>query len=142
MYWKLRGKAFTQSTGEVARQMQYSTVESGTVPGLLAYHDAVPVGWVAVEPRSEYPRLTFSRILKPVDDAEAWSVTCFYISKGYRRQSLTYFLLKAAISHVSAHGGRIVEGYPVDAREDMPDPFVFTGLASVFLKVGFYEVAS
>jgi hypothetical protein len=49
-------------------------------------------------------------------------------------------LIKAAVDHVSHMGGRIVEGYPVDAKEDSPAPFVFTGTASAFRKAGFKEV--
>jgi GNAT superfamily N-acetyltransferase len=141
MYWKLRAKAFSESAGDVARQIQASAVRSGTVPGLLAYQDGEPVGWVAVEPRSAYPRLAHSRNLKPLDNAEVWSVTCFFVAKQARRQALTIALLEAAVEHVRRHGGRIVEGYPIDAQGEMPAPFVFTGLVSVFRKAGFREVA-
>lgn len=141
MYWKLRGKAFSENTGETTRQMQASVVESGIVPGLLAYMDGEPVGWVAIEPRSAYLRLAHSRILAPIDEAEVWSVTCFYVAKKARRQALTLALLEAAVGFVRAHGGKIVEGYPVEAHKEMPAPFVFTGLASTFRKAGFYEVA-
>ena len=79
MYWKLRGKAFDENTGDAARQMQRSIVESGIVPGLLAYADSNPIGWVAVEPRIVYPKLAHARVLKPVDDQPVWSVTCFYV---------------------------------------------------------------
>jgi hypothetical protein len=75
MYWKLRGKAFSENAGDSARQMQKSIVDSGISPGLIAYLDGYPVGWVAVEPRSVYPRLAHSRILKPADDQAVWSVT-------------------------------------------------------------------
>jgi GNAT superfamily N-acetyltransferase len=141
MFWKLRGKAFEENTGEPARQMQKSIVDSGIVPGLLAYLDGEPIGWVAVEPRSAYPKLAHSRVLKPVDDADVWSVTCFFVARQTRRQGLTVDLLKAAIDYVRDQGGRIVEGYPVDVKEDMPAPFVYTGIAAAFQKAGFVEVA-
>ena len=141
MYWKLRGKAFSENTGEVLRQMQASLVKSGVVPGLLAYKEGDPVGWVAIEPRSAYLRLAHSRILEKVDDAPVWSVTCFYVAKGARRKGLTLALLEAAVEHARSHGGRIVEGYPVDAQNEMPAPFVYTGLATTFRKAGFREVA-
>jgi len=141
MFWKLRGKAFEESTGEPARQMQKNIVDSGVVPGLLAYMDGEPVGWIAVEPRSEYPKLTHSRILMPVDDANVWSVTCFFVVKQIRRQGLTVELLKAAVDYVREQGGKILEGYPVDAKKDMPAPFVYTGTAAAFQSAGFIEVA-
>ena len=141
MFWKLRGKAFDENTGEPTHQMQRSIVDSGTTPGLLAYIDGEPVGWIAVEPRSAYPKLAHSRILKPVDDANVWSVTCFFVTKQIRRQGLTVELLKAAVEYVRTKGGNIVEGYPVDTKENMPPPFVYTGTAVAFQKAGFVEVA-
>ena len=140
MFWKLRGKAFDENTGEPMRQMQKAIVDSGTVPGLLAYVDGQPVGWIAVEPRSAYPKLAHSRVLKPVDDKTVWSVTCFFVVKQARRQGLTVELLKGAVEYVKAKGGKIVEGYPVDTKEIMPAPFIYTGTASAFRQAGFVEV--
>ena len=137
IFWKLRCKAFDENTGEPARQMQKSIVDSGTVPGLLAYLDRDPIGWIAIEPRSAYLRLEHSRVLKPIDDENVWSVTCFFVAKQVRRQGVTVELLKAAVDYVRGQGGRIVEGYPVDAKKNMPAPFVYTGTAVAFQKAGF-----
>ena len=141
MYWKLRGKAFDQAKGSATRQMHKALIDAGTITGLLAYMDGEVVGWVAVEPRSVYEKLAHSRALKPVDDQEVWSVTCFYVARQHRRKGVTVGLLKAAIEHVRQQGGKIVEGYPVDARKDMPAPFIYTGTASAFQQAGFKEVA-
>jgi GNAT superfamily N-acetyltransferase len=141
MFWKLRGKAFNENTGEPVHQMQKSIVDSGTVPGLLAYADGQPVGWIAVEPRSQYPRLAHSRVLKPVDVQDVWSVPCFFVDRKFRGQGITVSLLKAAVDHVRSKGGRIVEGYPVETLDKMPDVFVYTGTASAFQQAGFKEVA-
>ena len=141
MHWKLRGKAFDENKGDRARQMQKSIVDAKKIPGLMAYLDGDPVGWVAVEPRSEYPKLAHSRVLTPVDDQQVWSVTCFFVEKNHRKKGIAVELLKAAIAHVHEHGGRIVEGYPVDSKTDQPAPFVFTGTASAFVQAGFEEVA-
>lgn len=141
MFWKLRGKAYDENTGEPTRQMQKSAVESGTVPGLLAFVEDEPVGWIAVEPRSAYPKLAHSRILKPVDDADVWSITCFFVAKQARHQGLTVELLHAAVDYVRAQGGEIVEGYPTETKKNMPAPFIYTGTASAFQKAGFVEVA-
>lgn len=140
MFWKLRGKAFDESKGMENRQMHKSLVKDGVVTGLLAYSHGEVVGWVAVEPRSAYDKLAHSRVLKPVDDKEVWSITCFFVAKSFRRRGVAVELIKAAVDHVSRMGGRIVEGYPVDATEDSPAPFVFTGTASAFRKAGFKEV--
>ncbi|MBE0683843.1 MAG: GNAT family N-acetyltransferase [Anaerolineales bacterium] len=141
MFWKLRGKAFSENTGDANRQTQKSIVDAKTVPGLLAYSEGYPVGWIAIEPRSAYPKLAHSRVLLPVDDQEVWSVTCFFIEKHHRRKGIAVELLKAAVRHVKKCGGKIVEGYPVDSNTIQPDPFVFTGTAATFIKAGFKEVA-
>lgn len=141
MFWKLRGKAYDESRGSAARQMHKSLVDTGTVTGLLAYLDGEVVGWVAVEPRRAYEKLAHSRALKPVDDEEVWSVTCFFVRKDYRKQGITVSLLKAAVEHVRSQGGRIVEGYPVDVKDKAAPPFIFTGTASAFQQAGFEEVA-
>ena len=141
MFWKLRGKAYSENTGESAHQMKKSAVDAGIVPGLLAYADGQPVGWIAVEPRRAYPRLAHSRVLKPVDGSDVWSVPCFFVDRKFRGQGITVSLLKAAVEYVRSMGGRIVEGYPVEAREEMPDAFAYMGTSSAFEKAGFKEVA-
>jgi len=141
MHWKLRGKAFDNAKGYRARQMHKSIVDAGTETGLLAYKDGEVVGWLAVEPRSAYEKLSYSRVLTPVDDQPVWSVTCFYIAKGHRGNGVSVRLLKSAIDHVKRKGGRILEGYPVETDHIQPAPFMFTGTASTFKQAGFKEVA-
>lgn len=141
MYWKLRGKEFDENAGNSARQMQKSIVDSKITPGLMAYSEGYPVGWIAVEPRSSYPKLAHSRVLKAVDDQDVWSVTCFFIEKKHRRKGITVELLKAAIDYVKNQGGKIVEGYPVEAKKEEPAPFIFTGTDAAFRRAGFEEVA-
>ena len=141
MHWKLRGKEFTEITGNTARQMQKAIVDSKIVPGLLAYSEGYPVGWIAVEPRSSYPKLAHSRMLKPVDDQQVWSITCFFVEENHRHKGITVELLKAATNYVKSQGGKIVEGYPVDTIKEEPAPFIFTGTAVAFAQAGFKEVA-
>lgn len=142
MFWKLPAKDFHLMAGENNRQMQKSLVQGGLSPGILAYDDGNPVGWIAVEPRSSYPRLARSRTLKPVDDAEVWSVTCFFTARAHRRKGVTVALLGEAVRYVASQGGRIVEGYPVAPKNSKePDVFVYTGLPAAFEKAGFVEVA-
>jgi GNAT superfamily N-acetyltransferase len=142
MFWKLPAKDFSRLSGEATHQMQRSLVEQGLIPGILAYADQQPVGWIAVEPRISYPRLARSRVLKPVDAADVWSVTCFFTARSHRRQGVTVELLREAVKFVASHGGVIVEGYPVETRDaNAPAPFVYTGLPGAFLRAGFVEVA-
>jgi GNAT superfamily N-acetyltransferase len=142
MFWKLPRKEFEAGCGETNRRAQKSIVESGSIPGLLAYLDGAPAGWIAVEPRSKYSGLARSRLFKPLDETPVWSVTCFYVDKRYRNQGLTVSLLKAALSYAKSRGGICVEGYPVEPKEGgkTSPVFVYPGLASAFVQAGFREV--
>ena len=142
MYWKLPRKDFTAGQGDLNRLAQKKIVTSGQIPGLIAYMDGIPAGWVAVEPRENYPVLNNSRILKRIDELPVWSVTCFFVTRKYRNKGLTVALLKAAIKYVAKLGGKVIEGYPIDPPLDgkMPPVFVYTGLMSAFKQAGFSEV--
>jgi GNAT superfamily N-acetyltransferase len=141
MWWRLKRSDFMRQRGELNRNALKKIVDSGGVPGILAYVDGEAVGWCAVAPREAYPALERSRVLKRVDDKPVWSVVCFFVAKPFRGRGLTVLLLKAAVEHVRKQGGRIVEGYPVEPKKGrMPDPFAYTGLVFSFQKAGFVEV--
>ncbi|MFO7624585.1 MAG: GNAT family N-acetyltransferase [Anaerolineales bacterium] len=142
MWWRLKRSEFNQNKGAGNKHAFQGIVEAGDVPGLLAYAGDQPIGWCALAPRDAYPALERSRILKRVDDQTVWSITCFFVAKPYRRRGLTVMLLQAALEYARSQGAAILEGYPEDPGEgNQPPPFVFTGLASAFRKVGFTEVA-
>lgn len=140
MWWRLTGSEFERQKGEGNRQAMKAIVESGEVPGLLAYAGDKPVAWCSVAPREHFPRLQRSPILKPIDETAVWSIVCFFVEKGHRDQGVGSQLLRAAVAYVRDQGGKVVEGYPVEPRKDrMPTLFAFTGLASTFRKAGFVE---
>lgn len=142
MWWRQSRAEHERRKGEGNRRALAELVASGREPGILAYDGDEPVGWVAVEPREVYPTLNRSRNLRPLDDEPVWSVTCFFVRPGLRRQGLSGELLRAAVRHVAERGGRWVEGYPVAPRQgSMPAVFAWTGLAATFAAAGFIEVA-
>jgi GNAT superfamily N-acetyltransferase len=141
MWWRLPRAAFDHGKGDGNRRALAGYVDAGNVPGLLAYEAGEPVGWVAIEPREAYPRLDRSRILAPVDDAQVWSITCFFVARGHRGKGVTRALVEAARRHARASGASIVEAYPVEPRNRLGDAFAYTGVASTFRAVGFAEVA-
>ena len=141
MWWKLTRSEFEKKKSAGNKRAIKRIINSGEVPGILAYAGSEPVGWCAVEPRDAYPTLARSRVLKPVDDKPVWSVVCFFIAKAYRRKGVTVRLLEAAIKYVRKRGGKIVEGYPVEPKKGATaDAFAYTGLASAFRKAGFVEI--
>jgi GNAT superfamily N-acetyltransferase len=109
--------------------------------GLLAYAGEVPVGWVAVAPRSQYPRLVRSPVAKAVDDLPVWSVVCFVVPSPYRGRGVARALLRGAIAHAEAHGAVALEAYPIDKPGRGHDTFLWNGVRSMFEREGFVEVA-
>ena len=141
MWWRLPRSEFMRNRGERNKEAFKNIVDSGKVPGILAYMKDEPVGWCAVAPRETFPKLERSRILKRIDEKPVWSVVCFFVAKPFRRKGISAKLLKAAVNYATEQGAKIVEGYPVEPKKGRtPDAFAYTGLASAFLNVGFVEV--
>ena len=142
MWWRLSRAEFSQKAYAGNKRAIKKIIRAGAEPGLLAYADGEPIGWCAIAPREAYPSLDRSRVLKRVDDQPVWSVTCFYVARGYRRQGVMEQLLKAALEFARKRGARIVEGYPSDTGgEKKAATAVFTGLLPAFKVAGFHEVA-
>jgi GNAT superfamily N-acetyltransferase len=142
MLWRLTRKEFERQMGEANRSAMKTFVESGNIPGILAYSQKKPVAWCSVAPRESFPALERSRILKKIDDEPVWSISCFFIQKSHRKKGLSLRVLNAAVDYVGNQGGKIVEGYPVEPKKDKTaDVFAWTGLVSFFKKAGFVECA-
>lgn len=142
MWWRLKRSVYNQQRGEGNRRAFQAIVQAGEVPGLLAYADGEPVGWVAAAPRERYSALERSRVLAPVDEVPVWSITCFFIAKPYRGRGVASRLLKAITEYAAEQGAQIIEGYPVDTRgQRQSAAFIFTGLPGMYRAAGFEEVA-
>jgi GNAT superfamily N-acetyltransferase len=117
-------------------------VASAAEPGLLAYRDGAPVGWVSVAPRAEFrAHLERTRVLKPAPGEGVWSVLCFVVAREARGQGVAQALLEAAVEHARAHGARAVEGHPLDeGRRELMASEAYVGVTSMFAKAGFTEV--
>lgn len=134
----------TQEERDAALLEQAGCGTSGPTSGLVGYVDGEPAGWVAVEPRENYPRIWArqkSWMRMDPDLEGVWSVTCFVVRKGFRRQGLMYELAAATVEYGRRVGARVLEGYPT---EPPPGKTVIwdeasVGLLQVFLDAG-YEV--
>jgi GNAT superfamily N-acetyltransferase len=141
MWWRLKRSQFEKQKGEGNKKGLKKIVESGEIPGILAYVKGEPIAWCSVAPRERFPVLERSRILKRVDEKPVWSVVCFFVAKPFRQKGITVELLKAAIEYAEKQGAEIIEGYPVEPKKGkMPDVFAWTGFASAFRQAGFVEV--
>lgn len=140
MAWRLTSRDYQSGKGARNRARLRRLVASGDAPGVLAYSGTKAVGWCAVAPRSAYSFLERSRVLKPIDDAPVWSVSCLFVAREWRRQGVAVALLESAVRFARERGAAIVEGYPVvPAVARIPDVFAWTGTVSAFLAAGFRE---
>jgi GNAT superfamily N-acetyltransferase len=140
MWWRLTRSEFMRQRGDVNKRALKKIVDSGEVPGILAYANGDPIAWCSVAPREAYPTLERSRLLKRLDDKPVWSIVCFFVAKPFRGKGVTVKLLEAATKYARKQGGKIVEGYPKEPKEGkVPDAFAYTGLASAFRRAGFVE---
>jgi ribosomal protein S18 acetylase RimI-like enzyme len=134
MYWRDRSLAH----GEPKRRAMAKLVRAGREPGLLAYDDGVPVGWVAIAPREEYTAIVRSPQYRPRDEgggAAVWAIVCFAIDKEARGKGVASELLDAAVEHAFAHGATSVEAYPhVSNATD------YMGNTKLYRRAGFAHV--
>ena len=97
------------------------------------------MGWCQLTPRDALPWLDRAWRLKRVDDVPVWSLSCFYIRKGYRKKGVTAALIDAAIKAARRAGAPALEAYPLDAN--LTPSSSHTGYASTFARAGFKILA-
>jgi GNAT superfamily N-acetyltransferase len=137
MHWRRPDGGYGDSRDN--RDRFADIVEEGPPPGLLGYVAGTPVGWVQVGPRDDFPTIGRSRLLKPIDDVVPWSVNCFVVRTGERRQGIGRGLLAAAIEYAKANGAKVIEAYPVDGERSSAVDY-FTGTMGMFSEHGFAEI--
>jgi GNAT superfamily N-acetyltransferase len=150
--FKVRGWIWRDSTQEqrlemLREQTACDNPDAATTSGLVAYLGGEPVGWVAVEPRTAYPKLRGSRVPwsgrnEDKDDDGVWAVTCFTVRKGFRGRGLTYSLAKATIDYARDRGARALEAYPMITQpgKEITWGETHVGTRQVFAEAGFTEI--
>jgi GNAT superfamily N-acetyltransferase len=144
MFWRQTGKDFNEGCGEPNRDAFRSLIADGTEPGLLAYDDGAPIGWVAVAPRSEFGRILRSPTLRPrdgSDDETVWSLNCFVVRPDARGRGVARALIDGAVAFARERGATAVEAYPVVTEgRQVPDDELYTGALDWFTDAGFVIV--
>jgi GNAT superfamily N-acetyltransferase len=142
MFWRIKRSEF-ETLGKPGRKARFrKLVNSGAVPGILAYDGGRPVGWCAIAPRAATPALDRSPICKPIDDRLVWSITCFYIDPKSRQQGVMAGLIGAAVRHAKRSGAAIVEAYPRDGQgQPVSELSAYTGVLKPFIDEGFAVAA-
>ena len=138
MYWRI-GSAYRKRPRQENKSAFHKIVEAGPPPGLIAFSGDLPVGWCQLTPRDKIPWLDRTWRLKRIDDKLVWSLSCFYIRKGYRKQGVTSGLIAAALVVAKRVGAPALEAYPLDAS--LTPSASGTGYATTFERAGFKVVA-
>jgi GNAT superfamily N-acetyltransferase len=119
---------------------------SRTTSGLVVYFGDEPVGWCAVAPRSDHPRLLrnvrvpWEGRTEDKSDDSVWAVTCFVTRTGFRRRRISYALAEAAVQFARSRGARSIEGYPMTTK-DVIMVELHPGTRGAFEAAGFNEVS-
>lgn len=122
-------------------------IEAGPPPGLLAFDDGAPVGWMQIGPRADVPEWNNAgRGSAPLDPADAadprvWAISCFFIRNAARGKGLTHRLVEAGINYARSQGARVVEACPMEQSRDSRSLGLFVGSARVFDRAGFVRIA-
>jgi GNAT superfamily N-acetyltransferase len=142
MWWRETRAEFEKRQGEGNRRAMRKIVESGEVPGILAYAAGEPAGWISVAPREKFSALERSRVLKRLDDVPVWSIVCFFVGRVYRNRGIAVPLIRAAVEYAKKRGAKVVEAYPTLPIHDRLAPVsVYMGIPSIFERAGFVECA-
>jgi GNAT superfamily N-acetyltransferase len=140
-YWRMTSGEYSRSTHEEKLAALRAQLAETPAPGLLAYADGEPAGWVGFGPRPRLGRLVRSRTIPAVDDLPVWSVYCFTVRVGYRRQGIARELLDGVIGYAREQGAPALEAYPIDpAGRRVHGTAVYVGTASMFEDAGFHRV--
>lgn len=143
-WWIFTSRQFDEAEPAERRRRLESMIAAGDEPGLLAYDDDEPVGWVAVGPRSRYARMMSarSRVFRPLDDEPSWVINCFYVTRDRRERGVANSLLEAAIEYAFERGATRIEAYPLDPSvQSTTSATLFVGSLPMFLDAGFEAVA-
>jgi GNAT superfamily N-acetyltransferase len=138
MYWRI-GSGYRKRPADENKADFERVVHDGSPPGLLAFEGDRAVGWCQLTLRSDLPALEAYWRLKPVDDKPVWSLSCFYVRKGYRKKGVTAALIAAAVKAARSSGALALEAYPLDAK--LSPSASHTGYLTTFLRAGFEVIA-
>ncbi|PSL08519.1 acetyltransferase (GNAT) family protein [Haloactinopolyspora alba] len=145
--WVWRDTTQDQRSEMLRTQTRCDDPDATSTSGLVAYVEDEPAGWVAVEPRTAYPKLRTTRVpWKDRDedkgDEDVWAVTCFVVRKGYRGRGLTYPLALATVDFARQRGAKALEAYPMITRPGLEITWgeLHVGARQVFQDAGFDEI--
>lgn len=140
MYWRIGG-AYRDRPREKNKEALRRIVKRSAPSGLVAFDGDVAVGWCQLTPRDALPWLDRMGWFERVDDLPVWSISCFFVRRGYRRQGVMIELILAAVLAAKRARAAALEAYPIDTSAPKSSSNIFVGTAAAFERAGFREVA-
>ena len=138
--WTDREMRRLGKTDQQRREAMTELARRSLAPGLLAFEDGEPVGWVAVAPRGEFARVDESRTTPRVDDEDVWVIPCITVRKEFRGRGVGVALIKAAVEYAIENGAPAVEAYPRAGSERIGDDKAYFGTEPLFAQAGFQVI--
>lgn len=142
-WWLLTNAEFQKTSRDDLTSRFHAEMHGDRAPGLIAYVDGEPAGWVRVGPRIDQARLLRTRDVttatdEPLDADDVWSISCFVVRTTHRGQGLMKRLLDAAVSTAREADARVIEAYPLDTTVTKRSANqLYRGTVSMFEKAGF-----
>ncbi|MCX6288126.1 MAG: GNAT family N-acetyltransferase [Bacteroidetes bacterium] len=139
MYYRLSKSEFQEGKFEDGNKLAMKEIVWSNRPaGILALYEGQAIAWCAFAPRIEYLKLSKSRVHRPIDDKEVWSIPCMFIHKDFRKYGISVALLKGVIAYARKSRIKIIEAYPtIPTTDRLPDSFAWIGLYKSFERAGF-----
>jgi len=139
MYYRLSKTEFTEGKSNNGnKDAMHGLVMENKPTGVLALYEGEAIAWCAFAPREDFIKLAKSRVHKPIDDKQVWSIPCTFIHKQFRRLGVSVELLKGVAAYAKQQGIKIIEAYPtIPTQTTLPDSFAWIGLYKSFERAGF-----
>lgn len=139
--YRIGSKANVALRGDARADRVRELCDHDPPPGVIAYLDDVPVGWAALHPRRD-TSFARNRLIPHIDELDVWSLWCFRVRPGHRKQGIMHALIEGAVEYARERGAPAVEGYPVDNRgEKVNQTMMYVGTRSLFESAGFEKAA-
>lgn len=141
MWWRvpMGGKTWEAAKGAPNRQAFRTLVESGSATGVLAFAGSTPVGWCAIGPRADFPRIERSKAFARAWSDRTWSLNCLFVPPRWRGQGVARALVASAVEFARTQGAVEIEAYPASLKpgERQAGAFVWTGVPALYEPLGF-----
>jgi len=139
MYYRLSKSDFQEGKFEDGNKLlMKELVRMNRPTGIMAFYEGEAIAWCAFAPREDLVKLSKSRVHKPIDNQQVWSIPCMFIHNNFRRNGISVPLLKGVIRYARDRGIKIIEAYPtIPTTNSIPDSFAWIGLYKSFERAGF-----